>query len=149
MFWRCLRPSERVLARSVSSKPPPAPLEAVLTVRNGPQRARTATNRAGTTPTGAVRTGFEREGPTYGTAGPAVRRNSTAVPVSPLCRQGRCCRAPLVIWALMSPRAAAVACRPFCHSCLHAKYITVRNSWTSLDGGSHVELLGYLCLCSC
>ena len=34
--------------RFVPSKPPPAPLEAVLTGRNGPGRARTVANGAGT-----------------------------------------------------------------------------------------------------
>ena len=55
LFRPCLRPSERVPARSVPSKPPPAALEAVLTGRNGPGRARTVANRAGTALTGAVR----------------------------------------------------------------------------------------------
>ena len=52
-----LRPSEGAPARSVQSKPPPAALGAVLTGRNGPGRARTVANRAGTALTGAVRTG--------------------------------------------------------------------------------------------
>ena len=38
-------------------KPPPAALEAVLTERNVPGRARTVSSRAGTSLTGAVRTG--------------------------------------------------------------------------------------------
>ena len=41
LFRPCLRPSERVPARSVPSKPPPAMLGAVLTGRNGSGRART------------------------------------------------------------------------------------------------------------
>ena len=60
----CLRPSERVPARSVPSKPPPgaaAPLEAVLTGRNGPGRARMVANRAGTALTCTVRTGRKSE----------------------------------------------------------------------------------------
>ena len=56
LFRPCLRPSERVPARSVSSKPPPAALGAGLTGRNGPGRARTIAIRAGAALTGAVRT---------------------------------------------------------------------------------------------
>ena len=53
-----LQPSERVLARSVPSNRLQAPLEAVLTERNGQGRAQTVANRAGTALTGAVRTGL-------------------------------------------------------------------------------------------
>ena len=60
LFRPCLRPSERVPARSAPSKPPPAPLEAVLSgTANGPGRAQTVANRAGTALTGAVRTGLQ------------------------------------------------------------------------------------------
>ena len=52
-----LRPFERVSARSVTSKPPPAALGAVLTGRNGPRRARTVANRAVKALTSAARTG--------------------------------------------------------------------------------------------
>ena len=57
LFRPCLRPSERVPARSVPSKPHPAALEAVLMGRNGPGRARTVANRTRTALTGATRTG--------------------------------------------------------------------------------------------
>ena len=85
LFQPCLRPSERVPVRSVPSKllsaavsgfdapsaagsgfdapsaafAPPALLGTVLTRHNGPGRARTVTNRAGTALTGAVRTGLK------------------------------------------------------------------------------------------
>ena len=57
LFRPCLRLSERVPARFVTSKPPQTRLEAVLTRQNGPGRARTVANRAGTALTGAMRTG--------------------------------------------------------------------------------------------
>ena len=59
LFLSSLRPSERVPARSVPSKPPPSPLGGGLTGRNGRGRARTFANRAGTALTGAVRTGHD------------------------------------------------------------------------------------------
>ena len=59
LFRPCLRPSERVPARSVRSKPPPTAAGDGLTRRNGPGRARTVSNRAETALTGAVRTGLE------------------------------------------------------------------------------------------
>ena len=54
----CDRPSasRRVPARQNRRQ---APLEAVLTGRNGPGHARTVANRAGTAPTDAVRTGLQ------------------------------------------------------------------------------------------
>ena len=55
LFRSCDRP-ERLPARFVRSKPPPAPLEAFLTGRKGPGRALTVANRAETALTGAVRT---------------------------------------------------------------------------------------------
>ena len=59
LFRPCLRPSERVPARSVPSKQPPAALKAVWTGRNGPGRARTVAIRVGTALTGTVRTGLQ------------------------------------------------------------------------------------------
>ena len=62
LFRPCLRPSERIPTRPGPSSQNrlQAPLEEVLTERNGPGRARTVANRAGTALTGAVRTGFQR-----------------------------------------------------------------------------------------
>ena len=54
----CVRPSERVPASSVPSKPPPVAAGGGLTERAGPGRARTVAKRAGTALTGAVRTGL-------------------------------------------------------------------------------------------
>ena len=51
---------------------PPAPLEAVLTGRNGPGRARTVANRAGTALTGAVRTGHHTDAATSHQKQPAA-----------------------------------------------------------------------------
>ena len=58
LFRPCLRPFERVPARSVSSKRLQRRLAAVLSGQNGPGRTRTVTNRAGTALTGAMRTGL-------------------------------------------------------------------------------------------
>ena len=57
LFQPCLRPFERVTARSVQSKPPPAAAGGAF---DGPGGARTVANRAGTALTGAVRTGLNR-----------------------------------------------------------------------------------------
>ena len=108
----CMRPSERVRPAQSCQNHFQRHLEAVLTARNGPGRARTVANRAGTALTGAVRTGLhwpmvcrgagpDRTGPGRGRGRPLSR--IWAPPAGSQCRMlHRCGISKCSLWRFVT-----------------------------------------------